>query len=102
MLRHNGGERAKAGFYWNPTRWEIIPAKKGDTLPGGEETGYYKIPFILVLLLGPLMGALYVGFLPLIGFGLFFGFVGRKLFHVLGKAAGTVVEKLTTLREDEG
>ncbi len=98
MFRYNGGERVKPGFYWNPTRWEIIPAKKGDILAGGKEIAYYKIPFILVLLLGPLMGALYVGFLPLIGFGLFFGFVGRKLFHFLG----TLVEKLTALREDEG
>ena len=102
MFRHNGGNRVKPGFYWNPNRWEIIPAKKGDTLPGDEETGYYKIPFILVLLLGPLMGGLYVGFLPLIGFGLFFGLIGRKLFHLLGKAMGTAIEKLAALREDEG
>ncbi len=98
MFRYNGGNRVKAGFYWNPAGWEIIPAKRGDALPGGDETRYYNIPFILVLLLAPLMGALYVGFLPLVGFGLFFAFVGRKLFGLLGKAVG----KLAALRENEG
>jgi len=39
-----------------------------------------------VMLVGAMLGAAYVIFLPLIGFVIFFGFAGKKLLHLLGKA----------------
>ena len=55
-------------------------------LPGGEEITYVRLPVTLVLLVGAMLGAAYVIFLPLIGFVIFFGFAGKKLWHLLGKA----------------
>lgn len=101
MARYHGSGRVKAGFYWSPSRWEIITVPKGGgTLPGGEELNYFRLPISLILLLGPLMGALYVIFLPFIGFCLFFGFVGKKLFLFLSRAVGSLVGKLAKVREE--
>ena len=93
MARYHGNETVKPGFYWNPAKWEITTIeKKGVTLPGGKEMNYHRIPLPLVLMLGPVMGAAYVMFLPLIGFGLFFGFLGKKALAHVNRAAAKVTE----------
>ena len=93
MARYHGNETVKPGFYWNPAKWEITTIeKKGALLPGGEEVKYRRVPLPLVLLLGPIMGAAYVIFLPLIGFGLFFGFLGKKALGYMNRAAAKVTE----------
>jgi hypothetical protein len=87
----------KPGFYWNPAKWEIMTIeKKGTKLPGGGELSYHRTPLPLVLMLGPIMGAAYVMFLPLIGFGLFFGFLGKKALPHFNRAAAYLAERLTT------
>jgi hypothetical protein len=93
MARYHGNETVNPGFYWNPAKWEITTIeKKGAPLPGGEEMNYHRIPLLLVLLLGPIMGAAYVIFLPLIGFGLFFGFLGKKALAHANRVAGKLTE----------
>lgn len=72
----------KAGFYWNPAGWEIVTAKKGTALPGAAETRYLRLPLVLMMIVGPILGALMVVFLPLIGFVILFGFAGVKLAHL--------------------
>jgi len=91
MARYHGNETVKPGFYWNPAKWEITTIeKKGTKLPGDEELNYHHIPLPLVILLGPIMGAAYVIFLPLIGFGLFFGFLGKKALAHVNRAAARI------------
>jgi hypothetical protein len=93
MARYHGNETVNPGFYWNPAKWEVTTVeRKGTTLPGGEETDYHRIPLPLVVALGPIMGAAYVIFLPLIGFGLFFGFLGKKALAGVNRATAKVTE----------
>src|SRR3990167_3908874 len=100
MARYHGGKRVKAGFYWSPARWEIITIPKGGrVLPGGEELSYFRVPVLFILVLGPLMGAAYVIFLPLIGFGLFFGFAGKKLFLFFRRAVKGAVAVVSAAQE---
>ncbi|MBI4522387.1 MAG: hypothetical protein HY695_01100, partial [Deltaproteobacteria bacterium] len=73
-------------------------SKKGGILPGAEELSYYRIPTPFILALGPTMGAVYVIFLPLVGFGLFFGFLGKKALPYLAKAAAYLTAR--TAREE--
>ncbi len=76
MKRNKGGQRVKAGFYWRPARWEIVPVSgAGGILPGEPTEAFRRIPTLGILMLGPAMGALLVVFLPLVGFVL----VGRYL-----------------------
>ena len=97
MKRYNGNEKVKAGLYWTPAKWEIITiGRDGGVLPEGEK--YVRLPALIVMLLGTLLGGLYVIFLPFIGFVMFFGFAGKKLWHLVAKAWNPAVpaeEKVT-------
>lgn len=89
MTRYHGTDQVKMGFYWNRARWEIVTIPKGGgVLPGGHDVRYIRFPLILVMLLGPVVGAAYVIFLPLIGFAMLFGFAGKKLLSAAQHAAG--------------
>jgi hypothetical protein len=79
MLRHNGGARVKCGYYWNPARWEIVTIPRGGgLLPGGGEQLYLRLPIFLLLLVAPVMGGLYVLFLPFIGFFMILRLAARQ------------------------
>ncbi|MBI4515583.1 MAG: hypothetical protein HY699_07185 [Deltaproteobacteria bacterium] len=89
MTRYHGNEVVKAGFYWSPARWEIVPiAKGGGMLPGTADNRYIRLPLLLLMAVGPFMGALYVMFLPLLGFAMLFGFGGKKLYGAVRNIAG--------------
>jgi len=103
MARYHGSRWVKVGFYWNPSRWELVTIPKGGgVLPGGDDLRYVRVPFPLVMLLGPLMGALYVVFLPFIGFAMVFGFAGRKLFLLARKALSTLLAEPEAQPKEEG
>ncbi len=85
MRRYYGNEKVRAGLYWTPARWEIVTiGREGGVLPEGGT--YVRLPATIMMLLGTLLGGLYVIFLPFIGFVMFFGFAGKKLWHLLAKA----------------
>jgi len=102
MKRYHGGHRVKGGFYWTPARWEITTvAREGGMLPGGEEIAYLRLPVTLVMLVGAMLGAAYVIFLPLIGFVIFFGFAGKKLGLWLAKTLRPVLTNPARAPEEE-
>ena len=72
MVRHQGGDRAKAGFYLNTESWEVttLSGKGGGTLPGGRNAQFLRVPTVGLLVFAPLMGAAYAMFLPFIGIAL--------------------------------
>ena len=90
MFSYHGGESVRGGFYWNPGKWEIAPVARGGVLPGSGAERYIKVPILLVLVLAPLLGFLYVIFLPFIGFALVLGLAGRKGIRALRKALAQV------------
>lgn len=93
MAKRIGGTAVKSGFYWNLGRWEMtMVPKQGGLLPGDAGDRYLKVPVVALLVLAPLMGAVYAMFLPFIGFALLFSFLFKKLFGatragVVGAAA---------------
>lgn len=102
MARYYSNDWVKVGFYWNPSRWEIVTVPKGGgLLPGGDEESYIRLPLFLVMLLGPLMGGLYVIFLPFIGFVMVFGFAGKKFFPVVRRAVRRLMLKRVTVPNEE-
>ena len=95
MFKHEGGTRVRCGYYWSPARWEIVTITKGGgLLPGGREQGYLRLPIALLLLLAPLMGGLYVVFLPFIGFFMVLRLAGRRAAEAL---QGGFAEVMATL-----
>jgi hypothetical protein len=78
MMTREGGMAVKTGFYWNLGTWQLLTVpKEGGLLPGRTEDRYLRLPVLLMLLVAPLMGALYVIFLPFIGFAMLAGFLAR-------------------------
>lgn len=79
-MAHTGGTKVNYGFYWSAKAWDMamVPAE-GGLLPGGSDRRYARIPTGLFLLMAPLMGALYVVFLPVAGFVLVAGHALRAL-----------------------
>ena len=79
-MAHIGGTKVNYGFYWSAKAWDMamIPAE-GGLLPGGSDRHYTRVPTFLFLLMAPIMGALYVVFLPFAGFALVAGHALRAL-----------------------
>jgi hypothetical protein len=77
MASYVGGMRVGGGYYWNPRTWEVhVVGAEGGTLPGSERAHFARIPFPLLFVVVPLLGALFLVFLPIIGFWL----VGQAIF----------------------
>jgi hypothetical protein len=60
----------KKGFYWSPEKWEITLDEP--------KSPYIKIPTVTMLAIAPLMGALFVVFLPIVGFVMLGSHLVRK------------------------
>jgi hypothetical protein len=94
MRRYFGSDWVKTGFYWNSGNWEVVPmSKEGGELPGASDQPYVRIPALMVLPLAPLMGGLYVVFLPCIGLAMLLGLAGKKLLAAVRRAGGIIKEK---------
>jgi hypothetical protein len=90
-----GGTAVRSGYYWNLGKWEIVPVEKhGEKLPGGRGEKFLRIPVILVLMLLPMLGGLFVVFLPVIGFALTIQAAARP---IIGLFKHTAAELATTV-----
>ncbi len=71
MTNYRGGDEVKGGFYWNTTAWDAtyVEGRQG-VLAGEPSEQFVRVPVIAALLVAPIMGALFVIFLPFIGIAL--------------------------------
>ena len=78
--KYHGGDNVRFGFYWSVKEWEaeIVP-KEGGELKGSADLSYVRLPLVAVLMLAPLMGALYAFFLPFIGIAMVLMFLAGRL-----------------------
>ena len=100
MITYDGGTTVKSGFYWDLRGWSLTTRSgKGGVLPGGADRRYVKVPIPLLLLLAPVMGGLYVMFLPFIGFAMVIAYAVRGgalgLLRALGALNATVAPNWT-------
>ena len=72
------GTTVKGGFYFNRDAWDLVTVSgKEGVLPGTSGQRCLRIPVWAVLALAPVLGGLFVVFLPFIGFALVFTHLGR-------------------------
>ncbi len=84
----NGGTQVKGGFYFNPRGLRIVAVSgKTGLLKGEPSEQFMRIPAVAVLLLAPILGGMFVVFLPIIGFVL----VGQHLARLAGRGARRMV-----------
>jgi len=96
MTTSIGGTAVRSGYYWNLGKWEVIPVEKdGGQLPGGRGDKFLRIPVIAVLMLLPLLGGLFVVFLPVIGFVLTFYAAVRPIVALFRRSAEDLASTVT-------
>jgi hypothetical protein len=80
MARYTGGMKVGGGYYWNTRSWEVetVP-NEGGRLRATDGARYVKVPFPALFVIVPLLGALFLMFLPFIGFALFAYAVAKKV-----------------------
>jgi hypothetical protein len=77
MAHYTNGQQVGGGYYWNARNWEIeVVGDEGGPLKGGD---YAKVPFPVLFVIVPLLGATFLMFMPVIGFALFGYAMTRKL-----------------------
>jgi hypothetical protein len=96
MARYNGGMQVEGGYYWNPRNWEVeVVASEGGKLKGASDAKYMKLPFPLLFVVVPLLGALFLMFLPLIGFALFGYAIFKKITGGVKQGATELASTMT-------
>ena len=79
-IAHKGGEKVSKGNYWNISNGQRVIVRNEETLPGDASITFYKASPLIVLAIGPVLGLLYAGFLPLIGIVMVMQLVLTKMF----------------------
>jgi len=88
MAKYTGGMQVGGGYYWNPGNWEVeVVSNEGGKLKGAEGAKYVKVPFPVLFLIVPTLGALFLMFLPMIGFALVAYAMAKKLAGVFTQGA---------------
>jgi hypothetical protein len=80
MAKYTSGMQVGGGYYWNASNWEVeVVPNEGGKLKGGSDAKYVKVPFLALFVIVPVLGALFLMFLPFIGFALFAYAAAKKL-----------------------
>ena len=95
MAKYTGGMQVNGGYYWNPRNWEVeVVPSEGGRLKAPAGSSYVKVPFPALFVIVPLLGALFLMFLPFIGFALFAYAIAKK---VTGGVKQTATELASTI-----
>jgi hypothetical protein len=95
MKRFTGGETVDAGLYFNVRQLSFKSVDDTGPLPGTGDDVYRRVPMLALLVVGPVLGLVYVLFLPFIGIGMVTWLLGVKVAHM---AAGAARETVHVLR----
>ena len=67
MKKQHSGDIVSRGTYLNTSTWELVGIEEnGEQLPGPLDSSYVKVPVLTVLLAGPIVGLMFVIFLPML------------------------------------
>lgn len=69
MTKLNAGTPVKRGYYFSMKNWSVNPVEKDGTILRGE-TGeqFIPVPLPVAVMLAPALGAVFLMFMPFIGF----------------------------------
>jgi hypothetical protein len=96
MARYEGGTKVSGGYYWNPREWTVVAvAGESGMLPGRNGDGYVRLHWAMALLLAPVLGGLFVVFLPFIAFGMLIDAAWRGIFGGARRGAQDLAATMT-------
>ena len=94
MTTFNGTDAVNSGIYLNTKTFAVEMMDQAGTLAGTEFDTYRRIPMIVMLATAPLLGLLFVMFLPLVGFAMMFKLMGTKFAALVADASAEAVRVL--------
>ena len=68
MTAYTGSQDVKPGLYLNMKTFSVTNLERPGPLPGTADDRFRRVPMLLMLAAAPLLGLVYVIFLPLLGF----------------------------------
>ena len=87
-MMYKGGKKVDKGTYWNPADGHRVDMRGEGVLPGGPDTTYLRMPPGGMILMAPVVGLLYVIFLPVFGL---MAILGMWLVPVVGVLTGAAL-----------
>lgn len=94
MKRYRGGATVEPGLYFNLRQLSFRSVDEAGALPGGGGDVYRRVPVLLLLLVGPVLGLAYIVFLPFVGFVMVGWLLGVKASHLAASAARAAMRVL--------
>ena len=94
MKRYTGSETVEPGLYFNPRQLSFKSVDEEGPLPGSTDEVYRRVPILVLLVVGPLLGLVYAVFLPFVGFAIVAWLLGVKAVQLAGDAAREAVRVL--------
>jgi hypothetical protein len=94
MKTYTGTQEVDPGLYFNVKRFSLKSVDDRGPLPGTTADEYRRVPMLAVLACAPLIGLVYVIFLPFIGFAMVTWLLGHKALELAGDAATEAVRVL--------
>lgn len=95
MTTYTGRQTVDNGFYLNMKTFSLATMSQPGALPGTELETYRRVPMLAMLVAAPVLGLLFVMFLPLLGFFMALHLVGSKVVHMV---TGASTEGVRVLR----
>ena len=93
MTTYTGTQDVDPGLYLNLRKFSLTSVERREALPGAATDTYRRVPMLLMLAVAPLLGLVFVIFLPLIGFvmvGYLLGSKAVEIAHAVGEQMGRV------------
>lgn len=94
MRQHRGGEHVEPGLYFNLRELSFKSVDEASPLPGLPTDLYRRVPTLLLLVVGPVLGLVYVVFLPFIGVAMVTWLIAVKAGHFASEAGRQVARVL--------
>jgi hypothetical protein len=95
MKRFKGGETVEIGLYFNLRECSFKSIDEKGPLPGTDTDVYRRVPMLVLLAVGPVLGLVYVMFLPFIGIAFVTWLLAVKAAHLTASVARETVRVLT-------
>jgi hypothetical protein len=95
MTTYRGNEKVQPGLYLNIRQLSFKSiSEKPAPLPGTSEDVYHRVPMLVMLVSAPVLGLVYVMFLPFIGFAMVTYLLGTKAVQLVAGVASDAVRVL--------
>jgi hypothetical protein len=94
MRTYRGSDKVEPGLYFNARQLAFKSVDEEGPLPGSPVEVYRRVPILVLLIMGPLLGLVYAVFLPFIGFAAVTWLLGVKALQLARGAAREAVRVL--------